>query len=95
MILVWGLDVRERRQPVPGAESEALSRDGRMPGARCQPGRLVRQLLAEGLALAALAGNMALALAAGVPILAARLDGTAAMFAPDVVVVAVVDSPLS
>jgi predicted permease len=52
-------------------------------------GRLVRQLLAEGLVLAAVAGSLALALAAGVPILVARLDGTAAMFAPDALVVAV------
>jgi predicted permease len=52
-------------------------------------GRLVRQLLAEGLVLAALAGSMALALAAGVPVLVARLDGTAAMFAPDFLVVTV------
>jgi predicted permease len=52
-------------------------------------GRLVRQLLAEGLVLAALAGSMALALAAGVPVLVEKVDGTAAMFAPDFVVVAV------
>lgn len=53
-------------------------------------GRLVRQLLAEGLVLAALAGSMALALSAGVPILVEQLDdGSAAMFAPDLVVVAV------
>ncbi|HUR21163.1 MAG TPA: FtsX-like permease family protein [Vicinamibacterales bacterium] len=51
--------------------------------------RLVRQLLAEGLVLAALAGSIALGLAAGVPIVAAKLDGTAARFAPDVLVVAV------
>ena len=52
-------------------------------------GRLVRQLLAEGLVLAGLAGSLALALAAGVPFLVAKLDGTAAMFAPDLLVVAV------
>jgi predicted permease len=53
-------------------------------------GRLVRQLLAEGLVLAAIAGSLALAFAAGVPILAAQLDGNAAMFAPDSLVAAVV-----
>ena len=52
-------------------------------------GRLVRQLLAEGLVLAALAGSMALALAAGIPLFVARVDGTAAMFEPDFLVVAV------
>ena len=52
-------------------------------------GRLVRQLLAEGLVLAALAGSLALAFAAGVPVLVAKVDGTAAMFAPDLLVVAV------
>ena len=52
-------------------------------------GRLVRQLLAEGLVLATLAGSLALALSAGVPILVAQLDGTAAMFRPDLLVVAV------
>jgi putative ABC transport system permease protein len=52
-------------------------------------GRLVRQLLAEGLVLAGLAGSVALILAAGVPLLFQRIDSTAAMFAPDAVVVGV------
>lgn len=52
-------------------------------------GRLVRQLLAEGLVLAGLAGSLALAFAAGVPFIIAKVDGTAAMFAPDLLVVAV------
>jgi predicted permease len=52
-------------------------------------GRLVRQLLAEGLLLAAVAGLAAFACTAGVPIVMEKIDGTAAMFAPDWVVAAV------
>jgi putative ABC transport system permease protein len=52
-------------------------------------GRLVRQLLAEGLLLAAVAGAAAFACTAGVPIVMEKIDGTAAMFAPDWVVAAV------
>lgn len=51
-------------------------------------GRLVRQLLAEGFMLAAVAGGAAYACTAGVPILMERIDGTAAMFAPDWMVAA-------
>jgi putative ABC transport system permease protein len=51
-------------------------------------GRLVRQLLAEGLVLAAVAGSAAYACTAGVPILMEQIDGTAAMFAPDWIVAA-------
>jgi predicted permease len=52
-------------------------------------GRLVRQLIAEGLVLAGMAGAAAFACTAGVPIVMKRIDGTAAMFAPDWVVAAV------
>ena len=45
--------------------------------------RLVRQLLAEGLVMASVAGATAWACTAAVPMLVAQLDGTAAMFAPD------------
>lgn len=52
-------------------------------------GRLVRQLLAEGLVLAAIAGSAAFACTAGVPLVMERIDGTAAMFSPDWIVAAV------
>jgi predicted permease len=52
-------------------------------------GRLVRQLIAEGLVLAAIAGCAAFACTAGVPLVMERIDGTAAMFAPDWIVAAV------
>jgi putative ABC transport system permease protein len=45
--------------------------------------RLVRQLLAEGLVMAAVAGAAAWTCTAAVPGLVARIDGSAAMFAPD------------
>jgi predicted permease len=46
-------------------------------------GRLVRQLLVEGLVLAGLAGSAAGLCTAGVPFVMAKVDGTAAMFTPD------------
>lgn len=46
-------------------------------------GRLIRQLLAEGLVLATIAGALAFGLSALVPLVLARVDGTAAMFVPD------------
>ena len=52
-------------------------------------GRVVRQLLAEGLVLAGIAGTAALALAAGVPLVMEGIDGTTAMFKPDLLVAVV------
>jgi predicted permease len=56
-------------------------------------GRIVRQLLAEGLVLASIAGVAALGLAAGVPLVLEKIDGasdgTTAMFEPDSVVAVV------